>query len=221
MPPITPQQGGPKFARHNFYSAKDFYYPSDPENGILRTYDGSRVANVSEDFIVGLQAGMEEEVGDAAGLILYKTGYEWGIEDMRTFEARMGPEFGGNALNEMNINFVLETWWWPLTAEGWGTWGFDFSYRKQGLIFVDLYDSAVAKSLERVGKPVCYVYAGMFAAMFTYLSKKELSSIEIQCYANGEDYCKFLVGLDARVNAAKFWMQEGAKASDVMQKLAL
>jgi predicted hydrocarbon binding protein len=164
---------------------------------------------------------MEEEVGDAAGLILYKTGYEWGLEDMRAFDARMGAEFGGGKPLEWNLNFVLETWWWPLTSQGWGTWGFDFSQRKQGLIFVDLFDSAVAKSLERVGKPVCYLYAGLFSALFTHLSKKELSCIEIQCYGAGEDYCKFLIGLEKRVNAAKFWVEEGAKAGEILDKLAV
>lgn len=217
---ITPAQGGPRFARHNFYRDGDFFRP-DPERGIIRTYDGQRVAHVSEDFVSGLQAGLEEEVGDAAGIILYKAGYEWGLEDMKTFEARMGAEFGGGRINEWNVNFVLETWWWPLTSEGWGTWGFDFSFRKQGLIFVDLFDSAVAKSLERVGKPVCYLYAGMFAAVFTHLARRELSCIEIQCYANGEDYCRFMIGLEKRVDAARFWVQEGAKAGEILEKLVV
>jgi len=217
---ITTAQGGPKFARHNYYRIEDFFR-NDPQAGTVRTYDGGRVAHVSEDFVAGLQAGMEEEVGDAAGLILYKAGYQWGMEDMKTFDSRMSAEFGGGKISEWHMNFVLETWWWPLTAQGWGTWGYDFSQRKQGMIFLDLFDSAVAKSLERVGKPVCYIYAGMFGAMMSYLAKKELNCIEIQCYGAGEDYCKFLIGPEKRVDAAKFWVQEGARAGEILQKLSI
>jgi len=175
---------------------------------------------VTEDFIVGLQQGLEEEVGDAAGLVMYRAGYEWGMQDMKFFEERFEREYGGRTkITEANIMFVLEQWWWPLTAEGWGTWAVDFSSRKQGLIFVDLFDSAVAKSIGNIGKPVCHLYAGCLAGVFTYMSRHELSGIEIQCYAMGEDFCKFLIGSEKRVNAASFWVQEGASAKDISEKI--
>lgn len=211
--------GGSSQTYHAWYSMQD-YLERDRDAGIVRQRTGARGLHVTEDFVVGLQQGLEEEVGDAAGMIMYRAGYEWALHDMKAFEARFAAEFGGKtSITDANILFVLETWWWPLTAEGWGTWRVDLSRRREGLIFVDLFDSAVAKSLGNIGKPVCHMYAGLLAGALTYLSKRELSGIEIQCYAMGAEFCKFLIGAEKRVNAASFWVQEGASAQDIVDRI--
>ena len=91
--------------------------------------------------------------------------------------------------------------------------------RKQGFMFINLFDSAVARTLGDVGKPVCYLYAGLFAGFFTEMVKKQLSCIEIQCYSMGETYCKFLLGGQDRIDAAAFWINEGATARDIEKRL--
>jgi hypothetical protein len=70
-----------------------------------------------------------------------------------------------------------------------------------------------------VGKPVCHIYAGLLAGFFSRLVKKSLNCIEIQCYAMGETYCKFLIGKQDRIDAATFWQNEGANAKDIETKL--
>nr|HPH29898.1 4-vinyl reductase [Pseudomonadota bacterium] len=49
--------------------------------------------------------------------------------------------------------------------------------------------------------------------------RRELSGIEIQCYSMGEDFCKFLIGSAKRINAAQFWVREGATAQEVISRL--
>ena len=203
--------------KHNHYTDEQFFR-HDPKKGVLTNAYGQRVVRVSEDFLVAVLGGLEDELGDAAGEIMYKCGYEWGIEDMSSFCPRVQAEFEV-ALNKMSMGLLLETWWWPLQIEGWGGWNYDLRQGKQGLIFIDLYESAVAQSLGNVGKVVCYFYAGLFAAVFSVLARRNLSGIEIQCYSMGEDYCKFLIATDKRVNAAAFWRQEGATFKDIMRKL--
>jgi uncharacterized protein len=204
--------------KHNVYNRDDFFKFAVRE-GTIHTRNGLRAFLASEDFVVGLQQGLETEVGDASAMILYKCGFKWGLQDMKFFVPMIENEFG-QKLNEMNAAFFLEQWWWQLQAEGWGAWKVDTSQRKQGMIFIDLYESAIAKSLERVGKPVCHVYAGLFAGVFTYLTKYDLSGIEVQCYAMGEDFCKFIVGAEKRINAAEFWHKEGASAAEIIEKLS-
>jgi predicted hydrocarbon binding protein len=211
---ITP---GPQPVRHNHYFDERFFR-HDRQAGVLRNVYGQRVFRVTEDFIVGLLAGLEEEVGDAAGEIMYKAGYQWGLEDMKSFVPRIQKEYEVQ-FAKLGMGMMLETWWWPLQIEGWGNWRYDFRQGKQGLIFIDLYESAVAQSLGNVGKVMCYFYAGLFAAVFTLLSKKELACIEIQCYSMGEDFCKFLISTSKRVNAAAFWRSEGATSADIMKKV--
>jgi uncharacterized protein len=208
---------GQQTYKHNHYT-DDQFFKHDPRKGTLVNAYGQRVLRVSEDFLVAVLGGLEDELGDAAGEVMYKCGYEWGMEDMNSYTPRVQAEFEV-AMNKMAMGLMLETWWWPLQIEGWGAWQYDLRQGKQGLIFIDLYESAVAQSLGNVGKVVCYFYAGMFAAVFGTLARRPLSCIEIQCYSMGEDHCKFLIATDKRVNAAAFWRQEGATFKDIMRKL--
>ncbi|MBL8800189.1 MAG: 4-vinyl reductase [Planctomycetia bacterium] len=208
---------GPQAFKHNHYT-DDMFYRHDARAGTLTNVYGQRLIRVSEDFLVALLGGLEDEVGDAAGEIMYKCGYEWGMQDMKSFSQRVQAEFEVE-MNKLAMGMMLETWWWPLQIEGWGGWRYDFRQGKQGLIFIDLFESAVAQSLGDVGKVVCYFYAGLFAAVFSVLAKRQLACIEIQCYSMGEDFCKFLISTDKRVNAAQFWRNEGATSKDIMKKL--
>jgi len=203
--------------KHNVYTLEDFLR-YEPAKGALFTRNAQRAFHVSEDFIVAMQVGLEQEVGDASAVVLYKCGFQWGLADMKRFEAGFAKEYGKDS-QSANLHFLMETWWWPLQAMGWGSWEIDFAKNEQGIVLINVYDSVVAKSLGEVGKPVCYLYAGMFAGVLTHLSRRPLSGIEIQCYAMGANYCRFIVGAEKRVNAVEFWLEEGASAGDVIAKL--
>lgn len=203
---------------HNYYMP-EAYFRHDPDRGVLRDVYGQRVMRVSEDFMIAMLGALEDETGQAAACeIMYKCGYRWGLEDMRTFCGRAQAEFQVE-LDKMRVGFLLEEWWWPLTVTGWGTWRYDFRQKDKGLLFVELYESAVAKSVGDIGTAVCYFYAGMFAAVFSVLARRNLGSVEMQCYSMGEDYCRFVVSDYEKVDAAAFWRGQGATAKDIMKKL--
>lgn len=217
--PINPNDGGFR-GYHNYFTRDEFFRRATAE-GSIYLRDGQRAAAVSEDFINGLHHGLEEDVGDASNLIMYKCGFEWGLQDMKRFNARMRHEFGGGKLDiwQMNPKFVFESWWWPLTVQGWGAWSLDMSFKSRDISFVEIRNSAVAFSMERIGKPVCHLYAGLFAGVMSFYERAERQSIEVQCYAMGNDCCKFMVGPAKQVNAAEFWRQEGATAEEIRGKL--
>lgn len=208
---------GPQARKHNYYELHEYLRSRTRDTALELGYSGLGMM-ASEDFILGLQQGLEAEVGEASAVIMYQCGLEWGRIDMERFEQRVLQEWG-KPMRTMNVSFILETWWWPLTAAGWGAWRVDLGRVKQGYIVVDLFNSAVAQSLEPLGKPVCHLYAGMLAGAMSVLVRKQLSSIEIQCYAMGEDNCRFLVASEKRVDAAEFWLNEGAQASDILRRL--
>ncbi len=216
MATINPIDGGIK-NNHNHYFPEEFFR-KDASEGAIYLRDGQRAAKVSEDFITGLHSGLDEEVGDASNLIMYKCGYEWALQDMRRFNERMRKEYGGGKLDvwQMNQRFVFETWWWPMGVQGFGGWTLDLSFKKKNITFVEIRNSAVAFSMKRVGKPVCHLYAGLFAGTFAFYEREDRQCIEVQCYSMGNDCCKFMIGPEKQVNAAEFWRQEGATSEEIM-----
>jgi uncharacterized protein len=204
--------------RHIHYGLKDFF-SFQTDSGTICDWNESRNILVSENFIVGLIAGLEEEVGDASGVLMYNIGQQWGQEDAKFFRNWFVKEYGYEDFSQLNLMYVLEAWWWPFISQGWGNWEVDMSDQKNGFMFINIFDSAVARTLGDVGKPVCHLYAGLFAGFFSDLINKDLGCIEIQCYAMGETYCKFLLGKKDRIDAASFWHNEGATARDIQKKL--
>ncbi len=205
--------------KHHHYSLEDFF-SFDIKTGTISDWNESRNILTSEDFIIGLIEGLEEEVGNASGVVMYNIGKEWGRRDADFFQNWFQKEYEyDKPLNQINLPYVLEAWWWPFTAQGWGNWEVDMSEQKNGFMFVNIFDSAVARTLGDVGKPVCHIYAGLLAGFFSSLVKKPLNCIEIQCYAMGETYCKFLLGKQDRIDAATFWLNEGAIARDIEKRL--
>ena len=202
---------------HSHYRFQDFF-AFDRQMGTIDDWNQSRNIFTSEDFIIGLVEGLEEEVGPASSVIMYTIGCQWGLQDSEFFQKWFSAEYSQN-IRQSNLMFLLETWWWPFTAQGWGRWEVDMSDRKHGCIFINLFDSAVARTLGDVGKPVCHLYAGLFAGFFGSLVKKPLSCIELQCYSMGETYCKFLLGNPDKIDAAAFWLNEGANARDIQNRL--
>jgi hypothetical protein len=203
--------------KHDHYSF-DNYFHFQSNTGIITDWHDQRYLFATEDFIVGLIEGLEEEVGSASTVLMYNIGFEWGTRDAKFFQQWFEREYGKN-VKEVNSLYMLEAWWWPFTAQGWGNWEVDMSDHKNGFMFVNIFDSAVARTLGDVGKPVCHIYAGLFAGFFSDLVKKTLSCIEIQCYSMGETYCKFLLGTKDRIDAAAFWQNEGATARDIEKRL--
>lgn len=205
--------------KHDHYTLEDFFY-FDTANGNITDWNESRNVLVTEDFIVGLIEGLEEEVGSASSVVMYNIGRAWGIRDAEFFEQWFQKEYEyPKDVHNMNLLYVLEAWWWPFTTQGWGNWDVDLSEQKNGFMFVNIFDSAVARTLGDVGKPVCHIYAGLMAGFFSRFINKQLNCIEIQCYSMGETYCKFLLGKQDRIDAATFWQNEGAGAKDIQKKL--
>jgi uncharacterized protein len=198
------------------YSRSQFFR-FDMEPGTIMDYHRQRNLLVGEDFIVSLLKGLEHEVGESAGWLCYQIGFEWGKQDAVIF-ADWFKEFYNLTLATSNLAFAMETWWWPYTAQGWGTWLPNLSGRESGFFYVDLFDSAVAKSLGYMGKPVCHLYSGLLAGFFSAAFKQNLCSTEIQCYAMGNDFCRFLVGSEQRIQAAEFWITSGAKANEIAER---
>jgi uncharacterized protein len=207
---ISPVRNVSHYSRAKFFNF-------EIEKGQIVDYHHQRNLLVGEDFIVSLLKGLNHEVGEASGWVLYQIGYEWGKQDAVLFQSWF-KEFYNLTIETANLAFAMETWWWQYTAQGWGTWLPNLSVRESGFFYVDLFDSAVAKTLGYIGKPVCHLYAGLLAGFFSIVLDRNLCSTEIQCYAMGNDFCRFLIGSKQRIQVAEFWIASGAKASEIAER---
>jgi len=199
------------FSRHTFFKF-------DQSRGQIQDWNHHKYVLASDDFIVSLLKGLEHEVGEASGWLMYLIGKDWGTEDAKDFKIWFERDYH-LSINKSSLKFALETWWWPLTSQGWGKWNVDLSSIREGFIFIDLFDSAVAKSMGNIGKPVCFLYAGLLAGFFSVMLNRGLSSTEIQCYSMGNNFCRFLIGSETRIKAAEFWLSSGATAQEIEQRL--
>ncbi len=222
-PPVESAVRSPHSLKQKYPFKKNHYNPDDffmlqNDQGIITDWNQGRNIFATEDFIVALIEGLDKEVGNAAPILLYNIGKEWGKNDSKVFRTWYEDEFEVT-FAESNPGVLFEAWWWPFTSQGWGNWEIDLSDQKNGFMFVNIFDSVVARTLGDVGKPVCHLYAGLFAGFFSEIVKKDLGCVELHCYAMGETYCKFLLGKKERIDAATFWQNEGASARDIEKRL--
>jgi predicted hydrocarbon binding protein len=203
--------------RHNVYNDEDFVRP-EPSRGTVRDATGRRLVRASADLLAALTAALDREGANAAD-VLYKLGRQWGEADFKAFAARAPREFGVSGLEQMHFQVMLESWRWPLTASGWGVWRYDFRRARVGLPVVDLSHSAVVDAAGKAKTPVCHLYAGLFAAVFSTLAKRDLKGMEIQCAATGADGCRFLIASAAKAGQAAKLRDEGLSAEDLLDRL--
>jgi uncharacterized protein len=200
------------------YSRSQFFHFDMPQ-GKIEDHHHQRNLLVGEDFIISLLKGLDHEVGEAAGWLLYQIGVDWGKQDAVLFQSWF-KELYNLTIKTSNLAFAIETWWWPYTVQGWGTWSPNLSSMESGFFYVDLFDSAIAKSLGYMEKPVCHLYAGLLAGFFSIAFSQNLCSTEIQCYAMGNDFCRFLIGSEKRIQVAEFWISSGAQATEIAERFA-
>ena len=210
---------GPQPYKHNHFSAAEFFR-FDPARGAVQNIYGQRLLRMTTSFARALTATLEREFGAGpAGELLYRTGFAWGAADMQAFAERVRQEYEVE-FEKMGMGAMLESWWWPLRAAGWGVWRYDFRHARNGLILVDLEEGLLAHARSDADRPICHLYAGLFAAAFSHLAHRDLGGMELSCTAAGGGRCQFLIATAKRIEAATAWRDEGISVEEIMKRLA-
>lgn len=208
---------GPQPFRHAHYAADLFFQVDSPHGAVANVY-GQRVLRVTDNFLRTLTAALERESPERADQILHQIGRAWGAATMRDFVARVEMEWEVE-FDKLGMSTMLESWWWPLRAAGWGAWRCDVSRARAGLVLIDVFQSATAGAGRR-GEFNCSLYAGLFAAVFGHLARRDLGAIELRCAARGDDRCTFLVAGPARIEMAAAHRRDGDSAERIIAALA-
>jgi predicted hydrocarbon binding protein len=208
---------GPQPYRHAHFSA-DQFFKTDVARGTLENVYGQRSLRVTDDFPRALVESLTVQAPDKAPEILYKIGRAWGERLMQEFAPRIEQEYE-TEFQKLGMSMMLESWWWPLRAAGWGTCRFDFSLARKGVVAINLHHSAMASGVSDAKQPVCHLYAGLFAAAFCRLARRDLSCVELGCAAKGDPHCTFAIAGQARTKAAESHRNDGANAEQILERL--
>ncbi len=170
------------------------------------------------DTVHALHLALIEQFGEDAPDVLYRTGYEWALQEMvRRHRLALPP--GGAAASPGKLQSVLESWWREMAEAGWGRATFDVGPGPRGVVLVELQAGAVAPAFAGADQPVCHLYAGLFAGALSFCARAERHAAELQCIACGATTCIFAVGSGPEVDAAESSRQHGVAAAEIMRRL--
>ena len=171
------------------------------------------------EFVRSLHFRMLETYGDDTQDMLYRSGYEWGLQEMKALNGRLREEYGGDSdLWQMDPKFVLDSWWAPLLAGGWGVWSISAAAKARGVTVIDLRHSLVADALPGAEYPVCHLYAGLFAGGLSFFERAERHGVEISCRAVGAEMCTFVIGPGGDIDSVEASRQQGASVADIVAR---
>lgn len=192
------------------------------DQGALRLPDGQRVAVLPAAFFQYLATELAFPLGDQTRHALYKFGYEWALQDMVRLSRQLAEEFGGGAnldLWQMDAKFVLDRWWAPLSAAGWGTWSVDLTSLSRGFAFIELRHSLVAAQAPGTTHPTCHLYAGLFAGAVSFFERSERHAVEFQCASLGAPTCRFVVGAGPQIDEVESWRHQRTAPDEIRRRL--
>lgn len=186
----------------------------------LQDSDGRLVAVAAIEFVRSLHFALLEAFADDTQDVLYRIGYEWGLREMTALNRRLRDEFGAESdLWQMDSKFVLESWWAPLLAGGWGSWTLAPTSKARGISAIEVRNSIVATALPGADYPVCHLYAGLFAGGLSFFERAERHAVEISCRAVGDAACIFIIAPAAEVDPVETWRQQGIATTEILERL--
>jgi uncharacterized protein len=209
----------PKVAAGNYFATQT-YVRSDVELGLLESRSGSRLIAIPDTLIKALYAGLEQETGLAARLVLVNCGRWWGKNFYQRFSEELAAHYGLplSALSMVDFLQSLQQCW---ISHGWGKLDFDPSYAEQGLFLVKTWNSPFAAQAPQMDRPVCFMDAGILSAFFSALTGKPLDCLQLSCESLGADCNRFVLGLGERLEPVEALVEAQVDWETILQGLAV
>jgi hypothetical protein len=200
------------------YFAPDAYVQGDVESGLIENRRGTRLLALPQVMLQAIYAGLEQETGQASGLVLFKCGRWWGKNFYRRFAEEVS-EYYSKPLAEMEMLELLQCLKQCWKTYGWGTFDLELNYYQQGFLVVKVWNSAFAEAAPPSTRPMCFAEAGILSAFFSQLTGRDLHCVQTSCESLGAECNYFLLGLAERLKAAEAWLEEQQDHATIMERL--
>jgi uncharacterized protein len=200
------------------YFSPDAYIQGDFEIGLIENRHGSRLIAMPQTLLKGIFAGLDREVGQASGVVLYNCGRWWGKNFYRRFLEEISSYYGKPLVEMETVEFLqcLKQCW---KTHGWGSIEFDFSHYQKGFIVITTLCSAFAEAAGSNTTPSCSAEAGILSSFFSQLTGKNLQCVQTTCESLGADKNHFVLGLADRLKNAETGVDKGFSHQEIMGHL--
>jgi uncharacterized protein len=200
------------------YFAYDAYIEGDFEMGMIENRSGNRLIALPETLIQGIYNAMEQELGQASGLVLFNCGRWWGKNFYTRFVEEVS-EYYEKPLADMSMIELMQCLKQCWKTHGWGTMDLDINYYQKGFLVVNIDNSPFAENAPQNLGHMCFVEAGILSSFFSQISGRELHCLQTACESMGEESNRFIVGLKERLQPVEKWVEERKPHNNIMENL--
>lgn len=200
------------------YYAFDAYIQGDFEAGLIENRKGERLLALPETLVQAIYAALDQELGQASGIVLNKCGRWWGKNFYARFMEEVSEYYAKPLANMEMVEFLqcLKQCW---KTHGWGTFDLDLDYYQQGFMVVKICNSPFAAATPPQHIPACFLEAGVLSAFFTQLTGRELDCLQTTCESLGADANRFILGLPQRLKPAVTWVENRQEHESILNRL--
>ncbi|WP_206809232.1 V4R domain-containing protein [Paradesulfitobacterium ferrireducens] len=150
----------------------------DSDAGAM-TYNGVRYLLIRPETLSNWQEAVEQHT-DKAGEMIFSGGLAGGRLSGRGFAEKMG------LTARQMVDFMLEMG----SQIGWGR--FVLEDLSEDKLVMKVYNSPFAVAHSPTAQGVCHLIRGVFAGVAEAVFDSNVTAIEEECLAKGDEYCRFI-----------------------------
>ena len=153
-----------------------------PEEGKL-SLQAARYLLIRPDVLVDIQKALETHIPKDAATVLAEASQNDGV----TMAGRLREVFS------YSVEQVLSSFAFMLGEAGWGVTTVEMLNVENWELVLKVQDSPFAEIYGPSVNPVCHILSGIFQGVGTAIFDRDVDGQEIQCFARGDDVCRFVV----------------------------
>ncbi len=203
-----------------------YYIKADIHTGLLESRGGYRLAAFPFTLLKSIYSGLRYETGQAARLILFNCGRDWGSE----FFARVEDELSSyhhQPMGELPIGLLIDALSDLWSTHGWGKLHLNFNHTDQGIVVAETTSSGFARAAgelketdkDQPQEPSCHLEAGVLASLFSGLAKRSLTCLQTACESMGHPQNLFIITAPDRLKDGQEWIRKGLSHQEIMDLL--